>query len=464
LVEPLSPHESTRRRSSRNRTEMGPPVAARVLRRDVRRVLEQLRSSSSCFVPVDGASVRTHLVLDPILAREALAASDRFEKAAAGFRLRYLVGDGTATCRLPPGDAPRPPFDSLSAWRNHKRVALQPSFSHTDSEATLRITSAAVERHTAAWRPGKVVDLETTVRRISAESFVHQFQPGRGAATLIAVASLAGETRDAVDRAVRGRVRSAMDRDHRWFTEAIQLACIVDPVTREVRRRRHALRSALLEVLTDLDSRSGTLFGRLAGGMGSEGRQPRRDELLSSAISLFLAGWENTATATTWLLWLLTGAAAYQERAAAEGAIVGKARPFLRAAAQEALRMYPPVWSTIREARVATTLGGLTLDPGDVLLISPWVLHHQPRAWKRPSSFQPERFPAAASSPGYLPFGTGERACQGRAFATSQIVEIAAQLLSRWRLTAAVAVLEPRLGVVQHPVGPALVRLEGRTA
>lgn len=97
--------------------------------------------------------------------------------------------------------------------------------------------------------------------------------------------------------------------------------------------------------------------------------------------------------------------------------------PLAEAVVKEVLRLYPPVWLMTRTAGAATTLGPWSLRPGDEVLISPYLIHRDPRWWQRPDEFEPSRWSAGRPAPGvaYLPFGAGPRVCLGSAVAMRQL-------------------------------------------
>lgn len=446
-------------RARDERVQVGPPVLARALRRDARSVLEGLRSSADDLVPVAGTDA--YLVVAPRLAAAVLADGDRFEKASGARRLRYAVGDGTATSRLPATRDALPPFDDLAAWRTHKRAVLQPAFNRVDVEARATVATSVVDRRSSGWRDGVEVDLVAEARAIAVESFVRSFQPGADIDAHLRVADRVAATRHAVDRAVRGRVRSSLDRDYRSTTRAWQFAAAaVDPVTRAVRARRLALERLVLPLLDATRRDQNLLFAGLAEAAAREGEALEPRDLLSSAVSLYLAGWENTATALTWTLWCLAEASDEQERVAADG----DQRRVVRAAVNEALRLYPPVWSIPREARRDVAFDGVDLPAGTTLVVSPWVLHGHEALWDAPGEFRPSRFDQPVAPGAFVPFGLGPRLCQGRSFAVTEVEHVVSSVVRRWRLTPVGDGPEPVLGSVQFPAGRAVVRLERRPA
>jgi cytochrome P450 len=112
--------------------------------------------------------------------------------------------------------------------------------------------------------------------------------------------------------------------------------------------------------------------------------------------------------------------------------------PYLGAVIREALRLFPPARHIDRCPVHAVELGGTTVPAGTEVLVSPLVLHHDPRWFPDPSAFRPERWldrPSSGPPRGaYLPFGAGAHACIGEPLARA-ITWITLVTVSRdWRL------------------------------
>jgi cytochrome P450 len=129
-------------------------------------------------------------------------------------------------------------------------------------------------------------------------------------------------------------------------------------------------------------------------------------------------------------LYLLAHDRAALERAQSDDA------DFIRAALDEALRLYPPTWMMSRQANQPDTLAHYAIDRDAILFISPWVIHRHPRFWEEPERFRPERFlgGAAVPKPAYLPFARGPRTCVGMNLALFQAQAILGRILGRCRI------------------------------
>jgi cytochrome P450 len=183
------------------------------------------------------------------------------------------------------------------------------------------------------------------------------------------------------------------------------------------------------------------LFDMMASGATSQDRQ------VEQAATMLAAGHETSAVALFWSLYLAASLPQVQERLVAEAApldlgATGAAAslPYLvytRAVVDEALRLYPPAFSIVRQARVADEAGGVIIPARAVVLIVPWVLHRHRLLWSDPDRFDPGRFLPGGEPPGrfsYLPFGAGPRACVGAQFALTETVLILARLVQAFRL------------------------------
>jgi cytochrome P450 len=169
-----------------------------------------------------------------------------------------------------------------------------------------------------------------------------------------------------------------------------------------------------------------------------------RDE----AITLFLAGHETTANALTWTWYLLSRhpqaeAALHTELAE----VLGGRAPTLddvprlsttSAVLSESMRLYPPAWAIGRRALVEHRADGFAIPAQSVIVVSPWLLHHDERWWPQASEFRLDRWTedAIAERPrhAYIPFGGGPRMCIGEGFARMEAVLLLATIAQRWRL------------------------------
>jgi cytochrome P450 len=163
------------------------------------------------------------------------------------------------------------------------------------------------------------------------------------------------------------------------------------------------------------------LFDLLSMARDPESGAPFSAEaLLDQVATLITAGHETTGVALFWSLWLVAAAPDIQERIASEvetldlgpenAAQILPRLLYTRAVVHEAMRLYPPAYTMVRQAKDADDAGGIPVPAAAILFIAPWVLHRHRRLWPQPEVFDPMRFLPGAPAPdrfAYLPFGVG---------------------------------------------------------
>lgn len=190
------------------------------------------------------------------------------------------------------------------------------------------------------------------------------------------------------------------------------------------------------------------LLGTLLAALDDEGTGMDDQQLRDEAITLFLAGHETTALAMAHTLYLLSKHPAIERELYAEVERVLGDRPptaedvpklaLVDRVIKESMRLYPPAWTTGREATEPLELRGYTIPKGAQILMSQWVVHRDPRFFPNPEGFDPDRWlPENASKLpryAYFPFGGGPRVCIGNHFAMMEAALILAMVVQRYRL------------------------------
>lgn len=126
---------------------------------------------------------------------------------------------------------------------------------------------------------------------------------------------------------------------------------------------------------------------------------------------------------------------------------------------KETLRMWSPPIFLARPVRTDIDLGQHCLKEGQRYFVSPWLIHHDPRYWKDPETFDPDRWrPDAEHGPcpaaSYVPFGWAPTTCIGASLGTSQLMLLCQLLCTRYRIELAEPEnLRMALAAVPLPVG-----------
>lgn len=171
-----------------------------------------------------------------------------------------------------------------------------------------------------------------------------------------------------------------------------------------------------------------------------------RDELIDQLGVFFLAGHETSASALTWVFYLLAVQPNWVEVLREEvAAVVGesavdfdhiKRLTRVRAFFRETLRLYPPITFIPRVALANCQVGSRKLKRGSLVMIAPWTLHRHHAFWQDPSAFKPERFISEEGhgfpEDAYIPFGAGPHTCIGAGFAQAEAVLIIAEFVRRY--------------------------------
>lgn len=197
--------------------------------------------------------------------------------------------------------------------------------------------------------------------------------------------------------------------------------------------------------------------------------EDRRDE----ASSILAAG-EATIRGLTWFWYLLAQHPGVRTRVEAEldglEQVTPEALerlPYLKRVVDEALRLYPPIPTMVRQGRQADVIGGKRIPKGAYVFVIPWVIHRHERLWDDPERFDPDRFlpERRASRPrlAYIPFSAGARVCSGASLATAMMLAVIAALGRRYRIGLAPGRVVDLFGAITlHPRGGLWATLERR--
>jgi cytochrome P450 len=206
---------------------------------------------------------------------------------------------------------------------------------------------------------------------------------------------------------------------------------------------------------------NGDLLSMLLLSVDEEGSGGMTDrQVRDEAMTLFLAGHETTATALTWTWYLLSQNPDAEQRLRAElKDVLGGRLPtysdlpnlrYTEMVLAESLRLYPPAWAVGRMAKTDTRIFNYEVPKNSICLMSPYVMHRNPRYYSDPERFDPQRFTPEAKQDrpkfAYFPFGGGPRVCIGERFAWMEGVLVMATIAQRWRFD-----LVPGQVIETHP-------------
>jgi len=353
-----------------------------------------------------------------------------FKKGRGLERAKRMLGNGLLTSEGP--------------FHHRQRRLAQPAF-HRDRIAGYAdiMVNYADRLQRERWRKGQTLDI--------AKEMMHL--------TL----AIVGKTLFGTEtEAEAEQVREALSETMKGFTRAmLPFAEFLDRLP--LRRNRHYSRArnvldSIIYRIIDERRRSGEDRGDLlsmllrAQDEEGDGGQMTDLQLRDEAITIFLAGHETTANTLTWTWYLLSEHPDIEQRLHREldSVLAGRlptAEDFPRLqytemVITEAVRLYPPAWILGRRALKDYKLGPYIVPAGAIVIMSPYVMHHDPRYFPDPFRFDPDRWMAEARAPrpqfSYFPFGGGPRRCIGEGFALMESIMVLATLAQKWSLRRAV--------------------------
>lgn len=371
--------------------------------------------------------IKMFLLNHPDYVRDVLVVNhEKFMKGRALQRSKRLLGEGLLT--------------SEGEHHRRQRRLAQPAFHRKRISSYAAVMSDYAARHSSRWRDGETLDVSEEMMRL----------------TLAVVGKTLFDTDVESDAdEVGGALTDVMELfGYLMLPYAELLEKLPLPATRRFRRARARLDAVIYRIIEERrrsGADRGDLLSMLLLAVDEEGdRTGMTDEQLrDEALTIFLAGHETTANALTWTWYLLAQHPDIEARLHAEVDEVSASGrlpsfddlPALRyteMVVAETMRLYPPAWTVGRMALEEHEVGGYIIPSGATALMSPYVLHRDPRFFPDPERFDPERFTPEAKEArpqyAYFPFGGGPRRCIGEGFAWAEAVLIAATIARRWRL------------------------------
>jgi 3,9-dihydroxypterocarpan 6a-monooxygenase len=170
---------------------------------------------------------------------------------------------------------------------------------------------------------------------------------------------------------------------------------------------------------------------------------------------VFLAGTDTSSTTIEWALAELINNPDVMEKATQEiDSVTRKSRliqehdlpnlPYLRAILKEMLRLHPTVPLVPRESTENCNVCGFEIPAKSILYVNLWSMARDPKLWKNPNEFKPERFMNEENNKldvrgqnfQLMPFGTGRRTCPGISLALQVVPTNLAALIQcfQWKV------------------------------
>ncbi len=410
--------------------------------RDPLGFLTGLHRQHGTFFFVHSGQRKLYLTIEPELVREVLVSEGlKFSKSRGLEMTKRLLGNGL-----------------LTAGRElhlRQRRLVQPAFAKNRMAGYARVVVDTTREHLRRWRHGQFLDLSNEMMAITLDII-----------TRTMFGDSIGDRTPLVAQAMHDCLES-------FNVGMIPLMPLMQHLPLESNRRFRRGRRQLDTILYDLIRQrrdtgdQGDFLSMLL--MATDNGVAMSDEQLrDECMTIFLAGHETTANALSWTLALLAQHPFWMERLLLEIRTHGcedyAALEICRWVTQEAMRLYPPAWVIARMAREPVQIGGESLEPGAVVIMSSAIAQRQAVYFPEPDSFRPERWEDAEHLPkfAYFPFGGGNRVCIGEHFARMEAVLVLAAVVAAWDYRMLDAMPAGHAGITLKPRGGLPVQLARR--
>lgn len=385
-----------------------------------------------------------YLLNNPDYIRDVLVTNSRNFVKSRGLEVaKKFLGEGLLT--------------SEGEFHRRQRRLAQPAFHRQRINAYARVMVDYAMQTRSRWEPGEPVDIWQQMMRLTL--------------------AIVGKTLfDADVEAEASEIGKALTSVMQLFERITNpLGGLLDklPLPSNIRwlKAKQRLDSTIHRIIdehraTGVDR--GDLLSMLIAAQDEEGDGGSMTDaqLRDEAMTLFVAGHETTANALTWTWYLLSQHPEIEatlhaeiDAALAGGIPTADDVPKLRYTEMvfaESMRLYPPAWTLGRRVLSDYRVGDYVLPAGSIVLMSPWVMHHDARYFPEPFKFDPERWTQKEreSRPkfSYFPFGGGPRVCIGEQFAWMEGVLLIATIAQQWKMRLAPGQqVEPKPMVTLRP-------------
>jgi cytochrome P450 len=346
----------------------------------------------------------TFVVTEPQAVKDLLGADP--ERAQAGEGRRAVL----------PFAASRSVFGGDAEAHRAARARIAPAFSPEVIDSRRDGIAAIAARHAAAWPTGRPFRLLSRVRALCDEVFVRLVLGVRDE-------QLAVELSAAIGRMLRTPGNPPLTLPGKGDG-------LIGEFGNALFEQRQAPVVAALSVAVEARRREASEEVDVLGCMIGDEAELTTEQIVDELMSLLMAAQEPPSIALAWLLDRLSRepelATTYLEdpRGARAEAIV-----------RETLRLRPPASGSLRKLLAPMAVDGHELPAGATVIAPTSLVHRDPRGFRDPDRFDPERwFADITPSWPFFPFGGGARRCVGEPLAQAEIETVVPAVLGKLRL------------------------------
>jgi cytochrome P450 len=343
--------------------------------------------------------------------------------------------------------------DRWEEWLWRRRL-MQPAFHRRELASFGTTFVEEAERLADSWPNGAIIDLEKAMKTLTMRIIGRtMFSVDVGATT-----ERLQESFELSSQLVFERASSPLPLPH-------QVPTPLNRRTKAAIRDRIAILRDFVERRAAAGPGAGDLLDMLITAHLENGRRFSDEELVWEMSGIVFAGHETTALTMMWLFYTLSQEPEIEHRLRAEiDAVLNDRRvtlsdlehmPFTEQVILETLRLYPPVYVTLREADAADRYQDYVIPKGSRMMLNIRGIQRSPDHWDEPERFHPERFAPDQTERrhkfAFIPFLDGPRKCLGDSFAMMEMRLIVPTILQRCRLHYAAA--EPPVEIPRFVMG-----------
>jgi cytochrome P450 len=367
---------------------------------------------------------RLLLLSDPLHVGEVLVAKQNaFHKGRALEGARVFLGNSLLV--------------SEDDEHRRQRRLIQPAFHRGRIAGYAAIMASCAREWALAQKAGAEIDLATEMNHLT---------------LAVVAATLFGSEVEAESGAIAASLTVIIENFNQMLLPGWRyLRLLPTSRNRRLRAAQQTLDATMYRLIAArrADGRDhGDLLSMLLAAEDADNPQQRLTdtEVRDQAMTLFIAGHETTANALAWTWHLLSRHEDIRAQLKVEvDTVLGPDRPatledvprlpFATAVLSESMRLFPPVWVVGRRAMEDVTIGDISVPRRTIVIMSQYVVHHDPRWWPDAADFRPERWLKEIERPkfAYFPFGGGARVCIGETFAWTEGVILLAEIARRWK-------------------------------
>ncbi|XP_052200829.1 abscisic acid 8'-hydroxylase CYP707A1-like [Diospyros lotus] len=214
------------------------------------------------------------------------------------------------------------------------------------------------------------------------------------------------------------------------------------------RKRLSEILSRIIGERKEKKSIEKDLLGCLLNSKDQKGEVLRDEQIADNIIGVLFAAQDTTATAMTWILKYLHENPKLLEAVKAEHQAIYQSNeqgnhsltwtqtrkmPTTHKTILESLRMATIISFTFREAVADVEYKGYLIPKGWKVMPLFRNIHHDPKFFSNPQTFDPSRFEVAPKPYTFMPFGSGVHACPGNELAKLEMLIMTHHLVTKFR-------------------------------